>query len=419
MRMRSTAWMALATLLCAVGSDADPAQDATSRLEERIAVLTAPEMQGRGAGSPALDAAAERIASWFGDAGLQPAGDGGGWFQSFTPAGSRIADAARLPEGVEWGKITLKNVVGLLPGTGDGTVIVGAHYDHLGLDAEGRPYPGADDNASGVAALCEIAAELAREPARRRAILFVAFSGEEWGLLGSTWYVEHPIRPLAPTIAMVNLDTVGRLENRRLFVLSTETGEGLAEMARGVNLGFAFDLAVPEKGPFGSDHSAFIEKGVPGIHLFTGPNADYHRIGDTMDKLDLDGLREIASYSAEAVRFLADRDRGIAFRGGTHAEAPPPSQPMRTSRRVSLGTVPDFAWQGDGVRVDGVLPGSPAEQAGIRKGDVLVGFDGERVATLEDYTAMLRARNPGDRVRLSLLREGAEVEIEATLAERK
>lgn len=388
-------------------------------MQDRIAVLTAPEMQGRGAGTAGIDAAAERIASWFEVAGLKPGGEDGSWYQTFMPESPRIADAAVLPPGAEWGKIRLRNVVGILPGTGEGWVVVGAHYDHLGFDGEGRIFAGADDNASGVAALCEAAAELAKESPRARGILFIAFSGEEWGLLGSSWYVAHPLRPLASVTAMINLDTVGRMEGRKLFAFSAASGAELADALRGVNLGFGFDLAIPEKGPFGSDQISFIEKGIPAIHLFTGPNADYHRITDTAEKINIGDLQEVAAFTAELARFLAGRDRRITFTTATAPAAPATPPQMVTTRRVSLGTVPDFAWQGEGVRVDGVLPGSPAETAGIRKGDVLVGFDGEKVASLEDYTAALKARNPGDRVKLTLSREGETLEVEAVLAERK
>lgn len=419
--MLRVAWTALLSVLIGTVLVAGIAHSAEtpSKIGETITALTAPEMQGRGVGGTGIEKAAERIASWFEEAGLQPAGDGGGWYQAFTPPAPRIADAALLPAGTEWGKVVLKNVIGLLPGSGEGFVLIGAHYDHLGLDGEGRAFMGADDNASGVAALCAAAAELAGEPARKRGILFVAFSGEEWGLLGSSWYVEHPVRPLASTIAMINLDTVGRMEGERLFVFSAASGAELADAIRGINLGFGFQLEIPEKGPFGSDHTPFIEKGVPAVHLFTGPNADYHRIGDTPEKLNLERLEDVAAFAAEIGRFLADRERPITFVAATVPATPVSAPKMATTRRVSLGTVPDFAWQGEGVRVDGVLPGSPAEKAGIVKGDIIVGFDGEKVTSLEDYTAALKGRNPGDRVRLALQRGGEKVELEAVLSERK
>jgi aminopeptidase N len=361
------------------------------------------------------------VAASFKAAGLKPAGDQSSWFQSFTPEGPKIIDAVRLPAGAKWGQMTLRNVIGMIPGTGDGCVIVGAHYDHLGLSAKGSVYPGADDNASGVTALCDIARALAAEPAHRRSIVFIAFSGEEEGMLGSLWYVEHPVLPLESAIAMINLDTVGRMEGRRLLILSASTAGELPEAFRGINLEYGFDLAVPEKGPFGSDHVPFVSKGVPAAHLFTGANADYHRTTDAPGKINYEGLREIAAFTAEAVRFLADRDRRLTFVAppSDNAKAPTAASQPTTPRRVSLGTIPDMAFQGDGVLVSGVLPGSPAEKAGLQKGDRIVGVNDEKVSGLEDYSAALKGHKPGDAIRVRVVRDGAELVVDAILVERK
>jgi hypothetical protein len=371
-------------------------------------------------GTKGIDLAAEKVAACFGRVGLNPAGDAGTWFQSFKPEGPKIADAVRLPAGAKWGEMTLRNVVGILPGTADGCVIVGAHYDHLGRDAKGNVYSGADDNASGVAALCEIARILAAGPARERSVIFVAFSGEEEGLLGSQWYADHPVVPLESTIAMINLDTVGRMESRRLLVLSASSAIELPDALRGINLEYDFDLAIPEKGPFGSDQVSFLSKGVPSVHIFTGPNADYHRITDTAAKINYEGLRETAAFAAEMARYLADRDRRLTFvpPGADRVRQPEGSQPA-APRRVSLGTIPDMTFQGDGVLISGVLPASPAEKAGLRKGDRIVGVDEEKVSGLEDYSGILKSHKPGDAIRVRIVRDGAELAIEATLVERQ
>jgi aminopeptidase N len=386
-----------------------------------VAGLSDRALQGRGAGSAGLDKAAEMIAARFAEAGLKPAADAGGWFQSFRPVGPRLTDAVRLPAGAKWGEITLKNVVGLLPGTGEGVVVVGAHYDHLGLDAGGNPYPGADDNASGVAALCAIARDLAAEPPHRRGVVFVAFSGEEAGLLGSQWYVEHPVVPLESTIGMINLDTVGRMEEHRLLIFSSSSALEYPATLRGINLQIGLELSIPEKGPIGSDQVSFLSKGVPALHFFTGPNADYHRTSDTADKINYAGLREVVSFAEETVRFLAGRDRNLTFVPPGAGQMKPPASSAAPSapRRVSLGTIPDMAFEGDGVLVSGVLPGSPAEKAGLQKGDRIVGVDDDKVSGLEDYSGILKSHKPGDVIRVRFVRDDKEQTVEATLVERK
>lgn len=240
-------------------------------------------------------------------------------------------------------------------------------------------------------------------------------------MLGSQWYVEHPVTPLESTIAMINLDTVGRMEGRRLLILSSFSALELPKALRGVNLGSGLDLATPEKGPIGSDHVAFLSKGVPAVHFFTGPNADYHRTTDTADKINYTGMGEIVAFASETVRFLADRDRPLTFvpPGADKVGVPSAGAQPATPRRVSLGTIPDMTFQGEGVLISGVMPGSPAEQVGLQKGDRIVGVDGEKVSGLEDFSGILKGHKPGDAIRIRFIRDEQERTIEATLVERK
>jgi aminopeptidase N len=397
------------------------AAPSADQLQTVVEELAHPALGGRVVGSEGIDRAAEAIVARFKQAGLKPAGEEDGWFQAFTPAEPEMTDAALLPEGAAWGEMELRNIAGILPGTGEGCVIVGAHYDHLGRNAEGAHFPGADDNASGIAALWAVASELVGEGPRPRDILFIAFSGEEEGLLGSRWYVEHPLCSLEATVAMINLDTIGRIVDRKLFALSTRSAAEFPRALEGVNLGFDFDLVIPEKGPLAGDQVSFIEKGVPALHLFTGPNEDYHRTSDLPEKLDYAGLSEIAAFTAELVRFLADREQPLTFVSkDVEKEKPPASPHGGSARRVSLGTIPDFSDdQGGGVLVSGVLPDSPAEKAGILKGDRVIAVDDEKIATLEDYSIVLKSRKPGDKVRVTLLRDSEEKSVEAVLVERK
>jgi Peptidase family M28/PDZ domain/PA domain len=322
------------------------------------------------------------------------------------------------------------NVVGLLPGTSPTlaaeAVVVGAHYDHLG---RGSPFslapergdaihPGADDNASGTAALLGLAEALTRSGAGRRSVVFVAFSAEELGLLGSTHYVGQPAVPLDRTVAMVNLDSVGRLRDGRLHAMGIDTGQGLRVLVEQAAQGLPAPLTLRGDGVGPSDHTAFLNRERPVVFFFTGPHADYHRPGDTWDKIDADGLRTVTTVAYRVVRALADRDERPAFvrvPGGS-----PRAGAGATGYGPYFGAVPDFGEPSrPGVRLGGVRPGSPAERAGLQAGDIIVRFAGVTVRTLDDLVFALRSRRPGDAIEVTYVRDGTERAAQATLEERR
>jgi hypothetical protein len=321
------------------------------------------------------------------------------------------------------------NVIGILPGA-DPTlskeaVVIGAHYDHLGRGGEssmapdqlGTIHPGADDNASGTAVLLGLLRSFAAAGGVPRTLVFAAFSGEEMGLLGSAHYVQHPAVPIARTVAMINLDMVGRLREGRLYVGGVDSGSGLRALVSAVSTpGVVPQLRGDPHGP--SDHTSFYLAGRPILFLFTGAHEDYHRPSDTWDKINAEGLRLVTAFTAEVVAALARAPTAPAY---VRIDAPPspPRARGRGGYGPSFGIVPGFAVEAEtGVRVAGVRPGSPADQAGVRAGDVIVRFADMTVKTLEDLTFVLRRRRPGDRVRVTLARDGAEREVEAVLVER-
>ncbi|GIW71006.1 MAG: hypothetical protein KatS3mg102_0548 [Planctomycetota bacterium] len=324
------------------------------------------------------------------------------------------------------------NVLGVLRGRdpvlAEQAIVIGAHYDHLGdgslggsLAAEPGIHHGADDNASGVAAVLELARVLAAAPpaARpRRTVVFALFGAEELGLLGSAHYVRHPLVPLQRTIAMLNLDMVGRMRKHRLHVGGVGTGEGLRELVERAAAGSGLSLSYDPEGFGPSDHSSFYARQVPVLFLFTGAHEDYHKPSDTADKLDYEGLREVTALALRLVRELDALAEGPAWRrteGSPHGAAQ-----ARRGPSVYLGTIPDYApAEGvHGVRLAGVRAGSPAERAGLRAGDVIVGLDGTEVRDIHEYTYALFARKPGERVRLVVLRDGERLELEAVLGRR-
>lgn len=386
-----------------------PPEYGPDQMRRHVLTLTASEMQGRGIGSPGLDKAAQYLADQFRQAGLQTVN--GTYLQKWQ---------ATLPG---HGHVELANVVGLLPGANrqlsNQPVIIGAHYDHLGIDADsGRAFPGADDNASGVAVLLEVAANLSRSYTPERPILFVLFSGEEEGLLGSSYFVRNPPAGFDAEsfYAMVNLDTVGRLEGRNLQVFATDSAYEWPFMAQGIGFTIGLRASFPTQTIASSDHVSFLNAGVPAIHLFSGVHNDYHRVSDSADKLDLQGMSQVALWLEEAAVYLGSNVEPL--RNQLAGAAPIEQSGQTGEREASLGTVPDFSWSGEGVRISGVTPGGAAEQAGLQAGDVLLRFNTQPIEDLQHYSDLLRAAAPGDSVALGIRRAGRILTLDVELQSR-
>jgi len=393
--------VALGTLLAAAP---DPAGDV---LRARVEALSADAMHGRGAGSPELEAAAELVRGWLEDAGLEP-GARDSWFQEFEGPGAA----------------TLRNVVGRIPGAGTECVVVGAHYDGLGVGFPGTAHAGqvlngADDNASGVAALARVAAALAARGDFERTVLVVAFSGEEAGTLGSLAFAADPPVPAESIAAMLNLDTVGRVEGGRLVVFGSGTAEEFPEILRGVNFGFGFDLALNREGAGASDHTPFFARGVPVLHFFSGAKPEYHGPGDDADLVDYRELARVADFVTEVADYLAASAAPLTFRPAGVERLAADGNRSAQRRRVSFGSIPDFGRESGGVLLSGVMPGSGAEKAGLAAGDLLVELGGRAIDTIWDFQAALAEREPGDVVAVKFVREGETREAEVTLGERR
>jgi hypothetical protein len=372
---------------------------------EIVDTLASDEMRGRGAGSPELDRARALVEGWMNAAGLEP-GLGMSWRQYFVDAGQR----------------TLTNLIGRVEGTGREWILVGAHYDGLGVGAEGTEFAGqvlngADDNASGVAVLLRAAERVAKAGPLARTVFFVAFSGEELGTLGSRELVGWPPRRLDKCVAMLNFDTVGRIEGDRLIVFGTGTAEELPDMLRGVNYPFGFDLAFRDEGAGASDHTPFFEKGIPVLHFFSGAHPDYHAPGDDADKVNAEAVEKLAEYAAELIVHLAGEETPLTFRPAGADLLPEPGAETQR-RKVSFGSIPDFAHDSGGILLSGVMPGSAAEEAGLAAGDLLVALDGATIDTIQDFQAALAARQPGDTVIARFVRNGETREAAVTLRER-
>lgn len=314
------------------------------------------------------------------------------------------------------------NVLGWLPATvpTEETVLLCAHYDHLGLGVEGslaekkgEVHPGADDNASGTAGLLALARYFAAKAERPRNLLFVSFAGEELGTLGSSHFVQDPPLPLERVVAVMNFDMIGRLRENRLVVGGAGTSPVFKPLLQRANTE-GLDLALGEDGYGASDHAVFYAQGVPVLFFFTGAHEDYHRPGDTPDKILYGGEARVlrfAARTAQALLALPERPAYVRV-------APPPGEAAGRGFRVYLGTIPDYAGEGKGVRLMGVRPGSPAERGGLRKGDVIVRFGGRAVENVYDYTYALQDHRPGDTVTVTVLRDGAPLDLSVTLERR-
>lgn len=391
-----------------------PPSFSLERMAGTIRTLTAPELAGRGYGEPGSRAAAEAIAAAFREAGLAPGGEEGGYLAAWSDRGG---DPER--------EVRLTNVIGVLRGTDPAwtgqSVVVGAHYDHLGAgwpDAKagnrGKVHPGADDNASGVAVLVELARSMAASEAKpRRTVVFVAFDAEEAGRRGSKRYVAAGALSAATCIGMVNLDTVGRLGAGKLLVLGAGSASEWVHILNGAGwvTGVPIEVVADDFGS--SDQRSFLEAGVPAVQLFTGPHADYHAPSDTAEKIDVAGLAKVAAVAREAVAYLAAREEPLTASGKAPAAASGGG-----ARRVSLGTVPDFAYPGPGLKLSGVTPGSPAEKAGLTAGDIVTAVDGAPVSDLRSFSEILKAHRPGDEVEVVWKRGSEEKRARVALVAR-
>jgi aminopeptidase YwaD len=306
------------------------------------------------------------------------------------------------------------NVIGILPGADASLahegIVVGAHYDHLGRD--GVLYAGADDNASGTAAVLALAKHFAAAGGTARRLIFVLFGAEELGLLGSAEYVRSPAVPLERTVAMVNFDMVGRMRNERLHLEGVDTGSTLRTVIAPVLGEFSLDWVLRPAAASPSDHISFYHRGIPVLFFTTGGHEDHHRPTDTWDRVNASGLERVVQVGARVIDRLG--------RGGAPVHAKVSEEPRRNrgGGGVYLGIAPDPADDGPGVLLSMVQPGSPASAAGVRAGDVIVRFGGIRVYTFEELREAIRARRPGDAVDVVYLRDGTERAARAVLESR-
>jgi hypothetical protein len=415
----------LATRLVVQTQAHDTLNPAAHRALNDLHYLADDAREGRGVGTRGLEEAGRYLAQAFKTIGLAPGGDSGTYFQTFV-----ISHDAPAAIHTDAGGKTIRNVIGVLRGRSPALrgeiIVVGAHYDHLGYggfgalddpDSTGKIHNGADDNASGTTALLEVARRLVtRRP--ERTVLFIAFSGEELGDLGSGYYVAHPTVPMDSIYTMLNMDMVGRLRNAKLIVSGAATTKEFPALLDSLNRSGGsdprFDLRASGDGWGPSDHASFYAAKRPVLHFFTDLHGDYHRTTDDWDKINIVGLEEVADFVADAATTLADRRGPLTF-----VDVPPPQTSMGGSGYGAyLGTVPDMSESPGGVRITGTRAGSPAEHAGLTAGDIITQIGAKTVANLYDMTDALRSHQAGDTVVIVVKRDSALVRLTAVLGKR-
>ena len=357
--------------------------------------------------------------------------------QSFLlPSGVEV----RIRTEVEQKKTVLRNVIGFLPGADsalrDQVMIIGAHYDHLGLGEEdslspnavGQIHNGADDNASGTAGMMELARFYSQPENRlRHSMLFMGFSGEEVGLLGSAHYVESPLIPPDRTIAMINLDMIGRVSRNRLYVGGVGTSPQFRQWIQEENQPVGFQLDFSDSGYGASDHMSFVRRDIPVLFFFSGLHADYHKPTDTWEKQEPEETTKVLTLVSRVAKRIDATDGRLQFvrverrdrDHGDAAAAAPAGDPGEAGYGAYFGSIPDFGELERGVKFADVREGGPAAQAGLRAGDILMTFDGKEVRSLYDFTYYLRERKPGDEVPVMVVRDGQELRVTVKLGSRQ
>lgn len=387
-------------------------QSAMQQLKTDVVYLASDYLEGRESGMKGAQMAAEYIAWRFEQMGLEAKGDLGSWYNEFE------FNFKAHPHDTEGQDRIGRNVVAFLDNNAENTIVIGAHYDHLGHGVSGSRHTGepaihngADDNASGVAAMLFLAQQLKdMSNAKANNYLFIAFSAEELGLIGSKKYVESPTIDLGTVNYMLNMDMIGRLNEEKTIVVggvgtSPVWNETLDKIKVG---GISTNRTASGVGP--SDHTAFYLQDIPVLHFFTGQHSDYHKPEDDTHLINFPGLMATGSYvlaiikklnGAGKLEFTATKDEAKEGRS-------------RASYKVSLGVMPDYVYGGKGMRIDSVIDDRPGEKAGMKAKDVIVKIGDLKVSNIYDYMEGLSKFETGDKTTVVVKRDGKEITLDVT-----
>ena len=382
-------------------------------MKEDVMVLADDTLNGRETGTEGEKKAAAYIESRFKDLKLEPKGTNGSYLQkfSFKPSSNPHEEATFTGLKTD-STVTGMNVVGYLNNNAETTVVIGAHYDHLGMGGEGSLYRegeaihnGADDNASGVAVMLRLAKQLSEMKNNANNYLFIAFSGEEMGLLGSNYYVKNPTINTKKVSYMINMDMVGRLNQEETLAVHGVGTSPVFKQVLYANNDQGLTIAEHESGVGPSDHTSFYLVDLPVLHFFTGQHEDYHKPSDDADKINYVGMEKIGAFILALINDLDD-DPKLTFRKTKNESEETPRF------KVGLGVVPDYLFTGPGMRIDGVSEDKPAQKAGLQKGDVVVRLGDSTVTDMMSYMRALSSFSAGDKTKAVIEREDQSIEVE-------
>ncbi|NND51929.1 MAG: M28 family peptidase [Flavobacteriaceae bacterium] len=383
---------------------------AENKIKTDVSFLASDDLEGRQTGTEGEKKAAEYIANRFKEMGIEAKGTDG-YYQdfSFKPKTDPHQEIEYTVTGTD-STVNGRNVVAFLDNNASKTIVVGAHYDHLGYGAEGSLYRGetaihngADDNASGVAVMLNLAAKL-KESNNGNNYLFIAFSGEEMGLLGSNYFAKNPSIDAESINYMINMDMVGRLNaDSTLAVYGVGTSPIFKQVINASNTNFK--IVENESGVGPSDHTSFYLIDVPVLHFFTGQHEDYHKPGDDSDKLNYEGMDLISDYIYDILTDLDDNGE-LAFRKTKNESEDVPRF------RVGLGVIPDYLYDGEGMRIDGVSEDKPAQKAGLQKGDIVIQLGDSTIVDMMSYMRALSVFEEGNTTKVIVDRNGERIEAE-------
>lgn len=386
----------------------DSEQGSAATLQDHVTWLADDAREGRLAGTPGEAEAANYIADQFLYSGLIPAGGDGTYLQQFVLEGP-------MPQAMGIDNHVSRNVVGLIEGSEypDQYIIIGAHYDSQGMggmismseDEEPAIHNGADDNASGTAGLIYLADQLSDfQP--QKSLLFVAFSGEELGLLGSRYFVNSMEMKSDQITAMMNFDMIGRMSDGELTIFGTGTSEVWPKILDSISAD-SLTINRSESGSGASDHQSFYEADIPVLHYFTGIHDDYHRESDTADKINYTGMEWVLNHAEELIRKL-DGPEGseISFDGSGES-----GESTQMFDGPTMGVLPDYTYSNGGFRVDGVREGEPADLAGMEAGDIIIQMVDVEITDIYDYMDALQTFESGQEITIRIIRNGEELEL--------
>ncbi|MFI5220789.1 MAG: M28 family peptidase [Bacteroidia bacterium] len=383
---------------------------AKSELKKVISFLADDKLEGRLVGSKGEALAYEFIIKNFADNKLKPGGING-YMQEFVTKKNLNPHASKDTDAVT---ITGHNVVGFIDNKAENTIIIGAHFDHLGYneyggstyrgekDEQPKIHNGADDNASGSAALILLSKAISKDQYKKNNYLFIAFSGEEEGLLGSNYFCKHPTIDLAKVTYMINLDMVGRLDSAKKTI--SIGGYGTSPTWGRILPGISeenFKIKFDSSGTGPSDHTSFYNVGIPVLFFFTGTHSDYHKPSDDEDKINYAGELNVVKYVYTLIGKL-DSEPKLAFTKTREDSS------SKVSFKVTLGIMPDYLYEGKGVSVDGVTDGKPAARAGLKRSDIIIQLGEIKTDDMQAYMKALSNFKKGDTTKVKILRNGKE-----------